>query len=153
MDRRNLIKMLAAGGAASDLSGLYYSYRYHRHVPASRTQSTAEWRRGEFPVQFVDVTSSAGISFEHNSGAFGKKYLPETLGAGCAFFDYDNDGWLDVLLVNGMDWPGHKRQRATMKLYRNNRNGTRSEEHTSELQSPDHPVCRLLLENKAQVCS
>src|SRR5438552_1050830 len=124
MDRRNLIKMLAAGGAASDLSGLYYSYRYHRHVPASRTQSTAEWRRGEFPVQFVDVTSSAGISFEHNSGAFGKKYLPETLGAGCAFFDYDNDGWLDILLVNGTDWPGHKRQRATMKLYRNNRNGT-----------------------------
>ena len=124
MDRRNLIKMLAAGGAASALSGLYYSYRYHRHVPASRTQSTSESRRGEFPVQFVDVTSSAGISFEHNSGAFGKKYLPETLGAGCAFFDYDNDGWPDILLVNSMDWAGHSRQRSTMRLYRNNRNGS-----------------------------
>ena len=60
----------------------------------------------------------------NNSGAFGSKYLPETLGAGCAFLDYDGDGWLDILLINGMDWPGHKRRRSTMKLYRNNRNGT-----------------------------
>src|SRR5206468_1657432 len=72
----------------------------------------------------VDVTAAAGIRFGHNSGAFGAKYLPETMGAGCAFFDYDGDGWLDILLVNGMDWPGHKRQRTTMALYRNNRNGT-----------------------------
>lgn len=50
--------------------------------------------------------------------------LPETLGSGCAFLDYDRDGWLDILLVNGMDWPRHQRQRSTMKLYRNNRNGT-----------------------------
>jgi enediyne biosynthesis protein E4 len=72
----------------------------------------------------VDVTAGAGIQFRHNSGAIGGKYLPETLGSGCAFFDYDGDGWLDILLVNGMDWPGHKRQRTTMALYRNNRNGT-----------------------------
>ncbi len=70
------------------------------------------------------VTAAAGIAFRHNSGAFGAKYLPETLGPGCAFLDYDGDGWLDILLVNGMDWPGHKRQRSTLKLYRNNRNGT-----------------------------
>lgn len=74
--------------------------------------------------RFVDVTPSAGISFQHNSGAFGGKYLPETLGSGCAFFDYDGDGWQDILLINGMDWPGHKRRRSTLKLYRNNRNGT-----------------------------
>jgi hypothetical protein len=72
----------------------------------------------------ADVTAAAGIDFHHNSGAFGAKYLPETLGPGCAFLDYDNDGWLDILLVNGMDWPGHKRHRSTLKLYRNNRNGT-----------------------------
>lgn len=72
----------------------------------------------------VDVTEAAGIHFEHNSGAYGGKLLPETLGSGCAFLDYDADGWQDVLLVNSMDWPGHKRQRTTMKLYRNNRNGT-----------------------------
>jgi len=72
----------------------------------------------------VDVTARAGIHFEHNSGAFGSKYLPETLGPGCAFLDYDGDGWLDILLVNGMDWPGHARRRSTLQLYRNNRNGT-----------------------------
>src|SRR5208283_4476618 len=72
----------------------------------------------------TDVTTAAGIDFHHNSGAFGAKYLPETMGSGCAFFDYDGDGWLDILLVNGMDWPGHKRRRSTLQLYRNNRNGT-----------------------------
>jgi len=72
----------------------------------------------------VDVTASAGLKFQHNSGAYGGKLLPETLGSGCAFLDYDADGWQDILLVNAMDWPGHKRQRTTLKLYRNNRNGT-----------------------------
>src|SRR4051812_17315904 len=56
--------------------------------------------------RLVDATASAGIAHRHNSGAFGEKFLPETLGAGCAFLDYDNDGWQDILLVNGMDWPG-----------------------------------------------
>src|SRR4030081_3536712 len=74
--------------------------------------------------RFVDVTAPAGLRFQHNTGAFGGKYLPETLGPGCAFLDYDNDGWQDILLVNGMDWPGHKRRRTTLHLYRNNRNGT-----------------------------
>jgi len=73
--------------------------------------------------RLADVTSAAGIDFHHNSGAFGQKYLPETMGPGCAFLDYDGDGWLDILIVNGMDWPGHKRRRSTMRLYRNNRNG------------------------------
>ncbi|HLH08031.1 MAG TPA: CRTAC1 family protein [Terriglobales bacterium] len=74
--------------------------------------------------RLVDVTSRAGIEFQHNTGAYGGKLLPETMGSGCAFLDYDGDGWQDILLVNGMDWPGHKRQRSTLKLYRNNRNGT-----------------------------
>jgi hypothetical protein len=74
--------------------------------------------------KLVDVTSSAGIQFQHNSGAYGGKLLPETLGSGCAFLDYDGDGWQDILLVNGMDWPGHKRQTSTLRLYQNNRNGS-----------------------------
>ena len=72
----------------------------------------------------ADVTSTAGIQFHHNSGADGGKLLPETLGSGCAFLDYDADGWQDILLINGMDWAGHKRERSTLKLYHNNRNGT-----------------------------
>ena len=81
--------------------------------------------------RLTDVTQQAGLAFHHNSGAFGAKYLPETLGPGCAFLDYDGDGWLDILLVNGTDWPGHRKQPSnlslypsTMTLYRNNRNGT-----------------------------
>jgi enediyne biosynthesis protein E4 len=74
--------------------------------------------------RLADVTAMAGIQFQHNSGAYGGKLLPETLGSGCAFLDYDADGWQDILLINGMDWPGHKRQRSTLRLYRNNRNGT-----------------------------
>jgi enediyne biosynthesis protein E4 len=74
--------------------------------------------------RLTDVTERAGIQFQHNSGAYGGKLLPETLGSGCAFLDYDADGWQDILLINGMDWPGHKRQRSTLRLYKNNRNGT-----------------------------
>ena len=74
--------------------------------------------------KLVDVTSSSGIQFLHNSGAYGGKLLPETLGSGCAFLDYDRDGWQDILLINGMDWPGHKRQTSTLRLYHNNHDGT-----------------------------
>jgi hypothetical protein len=73
--------------------------------------------------RLVDVTANAGIDFTHNNGAYGGKLLPETLGSGCAFIDYDADGWQDILLINGMDWPGHRRQRSTLRLYRNDRNG------------------------------
>jgi hypothetical protein len=74
--------------------------------------------------RFTDVTTQAGIQFQHNSGAFGGKFLPETMGSGCAFLDYDGDGWQDILLINGCDWPGHKTNRTTLRLYRNNGNGT-----------------------------
>jgi len=74
--------------------------------------------------RFTDVTGTAGIQFQHNSGAFGGKFLPETLGSGCAFLDYDRDGWQDILLINGADWPGHKKNRTTLRLYHNNGNGT-----------------------------
>jgi hypothetical protein len=75
-------------------------------------------------TRFRDITQSAGIRFVHNTGAFGKKYLPETMGPGVAFIDFDGDGWQDIFLVNGMDWPGHLRQHSTPKLYRNNHDGT-----------------------------
>jgi len=76
------------------------------------------------PIEFTDVTAQAGIHFKHNSGAFGKKYLPETIGAGCAFIDYDNDGWQDILLVNSMNWPEQKGAKSFLALYHNNKDGT-----------------------------
>jgi hypothetical protein len=76
------------------------------------------------PISFTDVTEQAGIHFKHHSGAFGKKYLPETLGSGCAFLDYDNDGWQDILLINSMNWPDHSGARSYPALYHNNHNGS-----------------------------
>ena len=79
---------------------------------------------GQPSIQFTDVTKSAGLTFVHYTGAFGKKYLPETLGPGVAFIDYDGDGWQDLFFTNGKDWPGQHRRTATLQLFRNNHNGT-----------------------------
>ncbi len=75
-------------------------------------------------ITFRDITAQAGIRFVHTNGAFGKKYLPETMGPGAAFIDYDNDGYQDILLINGRNWPGHGPATSTPQLYHNNRNGT-----------------------------
>ena len=122
MKRRDVVALLMGSGVLGTLGGIYYESRKHR-APEGIPGATAAGPAG-FPIQFTDVTRESGILFEHNNGAFGQKYLPETLGSGCTFFDYDSDGWPDILLVNGMDWPGHERRRTTMQLYRNNRNGT-----------------------------
>ena len=74
-------------------------------------------------VQFTEIASKAGIHFTHHSGAQGKKYLPESLGSGCAFVDLDGDGWADVFLVNDHDW-GASPHRYLPALYRNNHDGT-----------------------------
>ncbi len=74
--------------------------------------------RAPATVVFTDVTQEAGIDFEHHNGRSGRKYLPETLGSGCAFFDYDNDGLPDIFLVNSKPWSG-RAEGITSKLYRN----------------------------------
>jgi hypothetical protein len=94
------------------------------HLPLLRSLESSAGPVTSPGFKFVDVTSSAGVQFQHNSAAYGGKLLPETLGSGCAFLDYDRDGWQDILLINGMDWPGHKQKHSTLRLYRNNRNGT-----------------------------
>jgi hypothetical protein len=76
---------------------------------------------------FTDVTARAGVKFVHTNGAFGKKYLPETLGSGCAFVDVDGDGWQDLVLVNSASWPNRTPRPTTksyLALYRNNHDGT-----------------------------
>jgi enediyne biosynthesis protein E4 len=79
------------------------------------------------PVRFVDVAESARLTTPNVWGALhDKKYIIETKGSGIAFFDYDNDGWLDIYLTNGtrLDarWPPGKTP--TTHLYKNNRDGT-----------------------------
>ncbi len=94
-------------------------------IAAMAVGSTLVGYSNDSQVKFTDVTEEAGIRFEHNNGAYGKKYLPETMGSGGAFLDYDNDGWLDIVLVNSKSWP-HRNDRnpSHHALYRNNRDGT-----------------------------
>ncbi len=98
------------------------------HVPtASQTYLPAPASRPSGPIEFTDITAKAGIHFKHNSGAFGKKYLPETMGSGVCFLDYDSDGWQDILLVNSSDWPAHSAAKSFPALYHNNQDGTFSD--------------------------
>jgi hypothetical protein len=114
VNRRSFLAEILAGGALASAS-------LSRAGSALISPADSSAAPG---FKFTDVTNAAGIRFRHNSGAYGGKLLPETLGSGCAFLDYDGDGWQDILLINGMDWPGHKRSRTALQLYRNNRDGT-----------------------------
>ena len=80
----------------------------------------------EGEVRFTDVTYSAGIEFFHIDGRSGNKYFMETLGAGVAFFDYNNDSYPDLYFVNGSPLPGYltNDDLPTNQLYQNNRDGT-----------------------------
>jgi hypothetical protein len=102
-------------------------------TPATPAKTTAEIASEAAParpaglIRFTDVTAQAGIRFRHNSGAAGKKYLPETMGSGVCVFDYDNDGWQDILFVNSMGWAAHATSKSFPALYRNNKDGTFSD--------------------------
>jgi hypothetical protein len=106
-----------AGGKKADSAEPSSS---NQPLPSAPTEAP----RYSGPISFADVTAQVGLKFVHNSGAFGKKYLPETVGSGCAFLDYDNDGWQDILLINSMSWPERRAQKSFSALYHNNRNGT-----------------------------
>lgn len=93
--------------------------------PAPTSSNTAaETSRPSGSIRFTDVTAQAGIHFRHNSGAFGKKYLPETMGSGVCVIDYNNDGWQDIFFVNSKNWPGHGDTKFYPALYHNNQDGT-----------------------------
>ncbi len=112
--------------------GIYLSRRKPAPTPTKVTQIAAPTVRQAAPVEvptvnFIEASVGAGIRFIHNNGAYGDKLLPETMGGGVAFLDFDNDGAQDLLFVNSTQWPWKSAAsgspRPTMALYRNNGKG------------------------------
>jgi len=88
------------------------------------TSVSSAWQQGT-TVVFSNVAAQAGINFKHENGASPQKFMPETMGAGALIFDYDNDGWPDIFLVNGGSFVDSKVAAvARHRLYHNNRNAT-----------------------------
>jgi hypothetical protein len=80
--------------------------------------------RAAGPVAFADGTAAAGISFVHNHGGFGRKYLPETIGSGVVFLDADGDGWQDVFLINARNLgPSTSGRKPTVSAFYRNTKG------------------------------
>ncbi len=97
-----------------------------------RDLPVAHLQAGPPAVPFADITAVAGIDFVHVNGAYGDKLIPETMGSGLAFFDYDNDGDPDLYLVNSTYWPDKAKGRtSTGRLYRND-GGSRFTDVTRE---------------------
>ena len=83
---------------------------------------------GESQVRFVDATAAAGIDFVHTSGRSGRKFGIETMGSGVAFLDYDDDGYVDLYIVNSADLPGHVSESPPQNaLYQNRGDGSFTE--------------------------
>jgi enediyne biosynthesis protein E4 len=89
--------------------------------------------RPAIPVQFIEMSREVGINFQHVNGGRGRKLMPETVGSGVAFFDYDNDAQLDVLIINGTTWPSDPKPiKTTPKLYHNLGDGKKFEDVTEK---------------------
>jgi enediyne biosynthesis protein E4 len=121
-----LVALVIAGGIAYGVM-----QRKPAAPPAKITalSAPAPVSLGDVPiptVKFTNITKEAGIGFVHNNGAYGERLLPETMGAGAAFLDFDNDSDADLLFINGTYWPGHipeGKAPTTMALYANDGRG------------------------------
>ncbi len=118
MTRRELLRLAGAAafypGAGLRAAGAL--------LPASRRAAAPA------AAAFVDVTAASGINFRHDNAASAQKYLIETMGAGCGWLDYDQDGYLDLYLVNGAATAAyHPLQPLRGALYHNNGDGSFSD--------------------------
>ncbi|PTY07957.1 CRTAC1 family protein [Opitutaceae bacterium EW11] len=118
--------------AVAAVGALYGLLHRPKPKPAERVTALVAPQKPAPPLaivpvaRFTDVTAAAGIDFVHTSGAYGEKLLPESMGAGVAFLDFDGDGAQDLLFVNGTFWPGHAaadRSAPTAALYHNDGHG------------------------------
>ncbi len=124
------IRFLAAGSVIIAIPCLLALIAIAQSTPAKEKPATvpaksfAQNAAGEKPL-FVDVTRAAGIDFHLNCGSKEKLYIVETQCGGAAAFDYDNDGWMDILLVDGSSVEDYRAGKChPPKLYRNNHDGT-----------------------------
>jgi hypothetical protein len=114
LSRRHILQMLGWSALGTKFARTNFPFS----LPSARTDAP--------PPAFEEIPSkSTGISWVHDSGPSADMYLPETTGPGCAFLDYDNDGWMDIYLVNSGPCDFYKpRVPSRNALYRNNRDGT-----------------------------
>lgn len=123
--------LIAIGVLAAVIAGAIYLRNRPKSEATHSTELTAPTVREAPKVEpprlaFTDITESSGIRFRHANGAYGAKLLPETMGGGCAFLDYDNDGDQDILFVNSSYWPDHvpaDQPAPTLALYQNDGKG------------------------------
>ena len=93
-------------------------------APAASAAAAAPSAAADCPVRFTDVAPSAGLSFTHLRGATPDHHLAETMGSGLAWLDYDNDGWMDLYVVQGGPFPPSGSPKAQDRLFHNNKDGT-----------------------------
>jgi hypothetical protein len=117
LSRRSFLQYSLCGLAAGEAAG--------QGVATHKTKAQARMVSGRpFNARFTDVAKTAGLGLPVVYGdADHKDYILETIGCGCAFFDYDNDGWMDIFLLSGSVMSGAPSW-ASNRLYRNNRDGT-----------------------------
>ena len=128
---RKVLASVLAGSAIIIGAAVLFWINHHRNPGGAARpragQAVDPALRQKIPqARFTDVTSAAGIRFSHNNGAYGEKLLPETTGGGCAFFDFDNDGYPDILFVNSTWWPWNMpagKTPTTLAIYHNDGTG------------------------------
>ena len=129
--RRDALRWLTRSGLAFSLEGiLSLSRRVWPQTPQAAQGATDRLKPGKsLDVTFLNVGREAGFNVKTIFGGEHKnKYLLETTGCGVAFYDYDNDGWLDIFLVNGTRLEGFPAgQEPISRLFKNNRDGTFSD--------------------------
>ncbi|MFQ5746532.1 MAG: CRTAC1 family protein [Gemmatimonadota bacterium] len=110
------VLVLAAASCSGERSAAESAATEYAAAPEPRSAG-----RTATSLRFTDITREAGIDFVHENGASGRKWMPETVGSGGGFLDYDVDGRPDLFLVNGTSWPGERGEanRSTSRLYRN----------------------------------
>ena len=125
--------LIVLGAAVLLVGGMWLAL--HRNAPAPLVEDAVRVAPQHIaeaidvappPVHFTNVTRTAGVDFVHVNGAYGERLLPETMGGGVAFLDYDHDGLQDLLFVNSGIWPWRTQdvRRPTPALYRNRGDGT-----------------------------